>query len=255
MEKLIDAHIHVGQFNDIYTSPQEVVSFMQQAEVEKYAVMSTTIWTEDYEKVLHEMRELVLLAPQSTFPILWLTPQMLYKGKLEMMLESGIQWYALKVHGNHPWSLNGVNECANIAEELQLPLILHSGGFQHCEAGVYKDIVKSHPNTTFVLAHCRPVDQAIGVMKECPNCYGDTAYTPLADIAKLISAGLEDQILFGTDYPMQKIHAPEKDLLADYKETTCYVRDVMSYEQWEKVSHINFEKLYNLLDRYHERDT
>ena len=248
MEELSDAHIHVGQFNDIYTSPQEVVAFMQQADVEKYVVMSTTIWKEDYEKVLHEMRELVTLAPHSALPVLWLTPHMLLDGKLDSMLQSGITWRALKVHGNHPWSLNGVNECALIAEELSLPLIIHTGDFPHCEAGVYKEIVKSHPNVSCVLAHCRPVNQAIEVMKECPNCYGDTAYTPLADIAKLISAGLEGQILFGTDYPMQKIHAPEKDLLADYKETTCYVRDVMSYEQWEKVSRINFEKLYNIFD-------
>lgn len=246
MAKLSDAHIHVGQFNDIYTSPQEVVAFMQQAGVEKYAVMSTTIWKEDYKKVLHEMRELVTLVPQSVLPILWLTPQMLLKGKLDMMLESGIKWYALKVHGNHPWSLNGVNECALIAEELSLPLIIHTGDFPHCEAGVYKEIVKSHPNVSFVLAHCRPVDQAIGVMKECPNCYGDTAYTPFPEVAKLIEAGLEDRILFGTDYPMQKIHAPEKDLLTDYNEAIFHVRDVMSYEQWEKVSHVNFEKLYNL---------
>lgn len=248
MAKLSDAHIHVGQFNDIYTSPQELVTFMQQAGVEKYVVMSTTIWAEDYEKVLHEMCELVTLAPQNVLPALWLTPQMLLDGKLDMMVDSGIRWRALKVHGNHPWSLNGVNECALITEELSLPLIIHTGDFPHCEAGVYKEIVKSHHNVSFVLAHCRPVDQAIEVIKECPNCYGDTAYTPLTDIEKLIEAGLEDRILFGTDYPMQKIHAPVKDLLTDYKETIFHVRDVMSYEQWEKVSHINFEKLYNLFD-------
>ena len=248
MAKLSDAHIHVGQFNDIYTSPQEVVAFMQQAGVEKYVVMSTTIWAEDYEKVLHEMRELVTLAPHSALPVLWLTPHMLLDGKLDSMLHSGITWRALKVHGNHPWSLNGVNECALIAEELSLPLIIHTGDFPHCEAGVCKEIVKSHPSVSFVLAHCRPVEQAIEVMKECANCYGDTAYTPLADIAKLISAGLEDRILFGTDYPLQKIHAPEKDLLEDYKNTIHDIWKVMTDEQWEKVSHINFEKLYNLFD-------
>ncbi len=246
MAKLSDAHIHVGQFNDIYTSPQEVVAFMQQAGVEKYVVMSTTIWAEDYEKVLHEMRELVTLAPHSALPVLWLTPHMLLDGKLDSMLQSGITWRALKVHGNHPWSLNGVNECALIADELSLPLIIHTGDFPHCEAGVYKEIVKSHPSVSFVLAHCRPVNQAIEVMKECPNCYGDTAYTPLPEVAKLIETGLEDRILFGTDYPLQKIHAPEKDLLIDYQETILGQWMAMSDEQWEKVSHLNFRNLYHL---------
>lgn len=243
---LNDAHIHVGQFNDIYTSPREVVDFMQQAGVEKYIVMSTTIWEEDCEKVLHEMRELVTIAPNNALPVLWLSPQMLLGGKLEMMMQSGTKWYALKVHGNHPWSQNGVNECANIAEELQLPLILHTGDFPHCEPNVYKEIIQSHPQVTFVLAHCRPLDQAIVVMQECPNCYGDTAYTPSPEVRKLIEAGLENQILFGTDYPLQKIHNPNGDLLTDYKAKVQDDWKVMSEKQWEKVSHKNFQKLYKI---------
>lgn len=242
---ICDAHIHAGQFNDIYTSPQEVVAFMEQAEVEKYAVMSTTVWTEDYEQVLHEMHEFTSLAPQSVLPILWLTPQMLLDGKLDMMLDNGIQWYALKVHGNHPWSLNGVNECANIAEELHLPLIIHTGDFPHCEAGVYRDIVKSHPQVTFVLAHCRPIDQAIAIMKECPNSWGDTAFTPLEDVQKLINIGMENRILFGTDYPMQKVFYPKEDILSFYSTTIRFMQTIMSVEQWEKVSYMNFQKLYN----------
>lgn len=246
MAHLCDAHIHVGQFNDLYTSPHEIVDFMRQTNVEKYAVMSTTIWDEDYEKVLHEMRELTELAPNNALPVLWLSPQMLLEGKLDMMLDRGIHWRALKVHGNHPWSLNGVNECANIAEELHLPLILHTGDFPHCEPNVYKEIIKSHPRVTFVLAHCRPVDQAIVVMQECPNCYGDTAYTSSNDVQKLMDVGLEDRILFGTDYPMQKIHNPNGDLMTDYKAKVHDDRKVMSDKQWEKVTHLNFKRLYKL---------
>lgn len=243
---LSDAHIHVGQFNDIYTSPQEVVAFMQQAGVEKYAVMSTTIWTENYDKVLHEMRELTEIAPHNVVPVLWLSPQMLLEGKLDMMLDSGIHWRALKVHGNHPWSLNGINECANIAEELHLPLIIHTGDFPHCEPNVYREIIQSHSQVTFVLAHCRPVGQAIIVMQECPNCYGDTAYTPSIDVHKLMDAGLEERVLFGTDYPMQKVHNPNGDLMADYKAKVQDDRKVMSDNQWEKVTHLNFKRLYKL---------
>lgn len=246
MAKLYDAHIHVGQFNDIYTSPQEVVAFMQQVGVDKYIVMSTTIWTEDYDNVLLEMRELIELDPSKALPALWLSPRMLLNGKLDMMLSSGIMWYALKVHGNHPWSLNGVNECANIAEDLHLPLILHTGDFPHCEPKVYKEIVKSHPQVMFVLAHCRPVDQAIAVMQEYQNCFGDTAYTPAPDVKKLIDVGLEDRILFGTDYPLQKVHNPKGDLLADYKVKVQDDWNVMSNKQWGKVSRLNFSCLYKV---------
>ena len=242
---ICDAHVHIGQFNELYTSPQEAVSFMQQVGVEQYAVMSTTIWEENYYKVLHEMRNLAELAPKSAKPILWLTPEMLFDGKLDMMLQSGVRWHAIKVHGNHPWSANGVNECACLAEELRLPLILHTGDFPQCEPRLYKNIIRLHPQLTFVLAHCRPIDQTIDVMQECFNCWGDTAFTPLDDLKKLLDAGLEDRILFGTDYPLQRVFFPGKKIASVYAELIRSVRLIMSERQWEKIAHENFEKLYS----------
>ena len=44
---ICDSHIHVGQFRDIYTSPEELVSFLDKVGVEKFAVSSTSIWEED----------------------------------------------------------------------------------------------------------------------------------------------------------------------------------------------------------------
>ena len=66
---ICDSHIHVGQFRDIYTFPEELVSFLDKVGVEKFAVSSTSIWEEDYDKVLHEIQTLVYLAKDRAYPI------------------------------------------------------------------------------------------------------------------------------------------------------------------------------------------
>lgn len=241
---ICDSHVHVGHFNKIYTSPQEVVEFMQQVGVEKYAVMSTTIWKEDYIAILQEMHKLVELAPHNVVPVLWLSPNLLAKSKLDMMLKSGIHWRALKLHGNHQWSINGVNECAIFAEEIHLPLILHTSDFPHCEPNTYREIIRSHPQVTFILAHCRPVKQAISIITEFPNCYGDTAFMSLNDVKLLIQNGLEEKILYGSDYPIHKMYFLNKNIKKLYCENIASTRLLINNLQWEKISHLNFEKLF-----------
>lgn len=83
-------------------------------------------------------------------------------------------------------------------------------------------------------------------MEECPNCWGDTAFTPLADVQKMLNAGMENRVLFGTDYPLQKVFYPDEDILSCYSSTVRSMQTIMSVEQWGKISHMNFQKLYNI---------
>ena len=77
---LFDAHIHVGQFREIYETPAELVAYLTGVGVGKFAVSSTTICEEDYDKVIREIKELVALASGRVFPVLWLTPLSLHNG-------------------------------------------------------------------------------------------------------------------------------------------------------------------------------
>ena len=56
---MIDTHIHVGQFFDWYFAPSDVHELMEQLHVSHYAVSSTSVCEEIYEKVLDELRELI----------------------------------------------------------------------------------------------------------------------------------------------------------------------------------------------------
>lgn len=43
---LVDSHVHVGQFYDLYFSPRDVSRLMRKVEVDYYAVSSTTMCDE-----------------------------------------------------------------------------------------------------------------------------------------------------------------------------------------------------------------
>lgn len=241
---LNDAHIHVGQFREIYTSPRELVDFLDNVGVNHFAVSSTTIWEENYEKVLSEIHELLLLAPHRVIPVLWITPSMLENGGLKLFLGSDIVWRCVKVHGVHPWTDEGIQRCVEVARHLHVPLLFHTGGFELCEAGVYLPIVKQNPDVTFILAHARPIEQTIEVMQQCPNAWADTAFTPIECIRQLMDAGFEDRVLFGTDTPLQRIYNLELSWEDAYTRNVYQIRGAITIKQWKKISYINSQRLF-----------
>ena len=55
-----------------------------------------------------------------------------------------------------------------------------------------------------ILAHGRPLDECITVMKECPNVFADTAFMPVNNIVRLKDEGLITRVLWGTDFPVMR---------------------------------------------------
>lgn len=241
---LNDSHIHVGQFREIYTSPRELVDFLDCVGVNHFAVSSTTIWEENYGKVLSEMRELLSLTPNRVSPVLWISPAMLENGGLQLFFESGINWKCIKVHGVHPWEEEGLLRCVEVARQLRVPLLFHTGGFEQCDAGVYLPIIKNNPDVIFILAHARPVDQAVMVMQQCSNAWADTAFAPVDTVLQLMNAGMENRVLYGTDTPLQKIYYSTFDWKQIYLSNIANIQKALTNEQWEKIAYVNYNKLF-----------
>lgn len=223
---ITDNHVHVGWFTDGYHSANEVWDDSMAAGVCGMAVSSTSTCAERYKDVLREMRELKRLGGERVRPILWLTPRMLkVKYALPYMLRSGIRWQGVKLHcESHPeWSRNArlLNRGLDVARELGVPVLLHTGDFDSCHAGRFKGVIEGNKDLMFVLAHGRPLEEAIDVMRCCGNAYVDTAFMPKGDIKALVSAGLRDRILFGTDAPINRVYFEEIG-------TTTYIRNAMN---------------------------
>lgn len=206
----IDNHVHVGWFKDGYHTPKEIWEFCIASGIEGVAVSSTSTCAELYKDVCRELRELKRLGGSQVHPILWLTPRMMKVSyALPYMLHSRIKWQGVKFHfKSHPeWSRNRelLHKGLDVARKLEVPVMFHTGNFECCHAGLFKNVILENSGLTFVLAHGRPIDETIDILKSCSNTYVDTAFMSMTDLKELVTEGLSDRILFGTDAPINKV--------------------------------------------------
>ena len=220
---IIDNHVHMGWFSDGYHSPLEIWRSLKEAGVDSSVVSSTSTCAELYHNIQTEFYQLFSIAGKGNiFPILWLTPAMLLKRwPLKKLLRSNIEWRGIKLHYiSHPlWSKTPclLYQALDIARNLgNVPVLLHTGDWEICHAGVFETVIAANSDLKFVLAHGRPIDETINLMKHRTNVWTDTAFMPTGDIKKLIAVGLTDKVLFGSDVPINRIyyaHLSTKDYL------------------------------------------
>lgn len=247
--KICDAHIHVGQFYNIHTSPAQLLRFFDGVGVERYAVSSTSICEGNYRKVLYELSRLDEISGNRMYPVLWILPQMFYDGGMDFFLTSGLAWKCLKIHPQlnpDAWKPRGKNmhKLLEVAETINLPILIHTGDFEFCHAGLYKDLAKKNPNITFILAHGRPIDETISVMKACDNVYTDTAFMPAENVAMLCGAGLSERVLWGTDYPIPKYYYRGKPMRKYYSNLLDSLKKMVSESDFNHITHENFLSVF-----------
>ena len=164
---MIDVHVHVGQFKDeLYFSPEQVSQNMKELNIERYYFSSTSTGTIPFKSVRSEIEELVLLSEGRAVPFLWVSPGML-KHSNDLKCYFFRDFAGIKIHGRfHGWEPYGkpIRRVLEIARDKNLPVMLHTGGDTHCDAGAYINLCLEFNDVKIILAHGRPIDQAIEVM-------------------------------------------------------------------------------------------
>lgn len=218
---IIDSHIHVGQFYETYYSPASIIKFMFDVGVDYYVVSSTTTCEENYEKVLHEMEELVRNDEKRVLPVMWITPDSL-NGNIAWLLESVIKWRCIKVHPflhSKDWDPRGTQfeEVIDIANELRVPILIHTGVDVCCNAGKYETLISNHQEISFILAHGRPLNETIRLLKKYENVRADSAFMPVEDIVEIVNDGLSEKLLWGTDMFIPQRSFPRENMKQYYE--------------------------------------
>ncbi len=229
---ITDSHVHIGWFSNGYHSPKEVWKDIREAGIDRIAVSSTSSCADLYSLVCREMRTIIRLAPNSVAPILWLTSHLLsFPKQLKKMVNArGIDWAGVKIHPvSHPQILQNkqlLNRLLEIVRALGVPMLIHTGEYPNCHAGVFEPLCRGNENVNFVLAHGRPLNKTIEIMKSCPNVYTDTAFMPLENIHHLISCGLRERILFGSDVPINKLYYPQYSTCEYLRRKIAAIKDI-----------------------------
>ena len=243
-----DSHIHVGQFYDTYTSPQDLSLLMTDLGVDRYAVSSTTVCEKNFSKVLKEIQSLIDIDGERIIPVLWISPEFfLDKGLMKNFLESGIIWRCIKIHPD--WQPNVWTENLNrqklikLARRLNVPILIHTGGHDYSESIVWEQIIKDNPDQKFILAHSRPFSQAISMISKYENAYGDLAFVDASDYKELHNKFISRKFLWGSDLPILNRFI-NRDMKTYYNELLGRLRDSVDEREFEQITKINFDNLY-----------
>lgn len=246
----IDSHIHMGQFHQHYFAPSVVHQLMEQVGVECYAVSSTTQCEENYTKVLDEFHQLIDIAGEKVLPIMWITPEGL-KGNIAWFLESDVKWRCLKIHPflhKNKWDPRGelFNEVLEIARELNLPLLIHTGDEDGCQSYLFEKPIAENPDVTFILAHGRPLKETLAIVSTYSNAYVDSAFMIVEHMKRFVDEGLSHKLLWGTDMCVPKHFFPHENMVRYYKSKLEAFCKVCTHEQFDVVTNWNAQKVLRI---------
>jgi len=140
-----------------------------------------------------------------------------------------------------------VDELAVFAGEAGVPVMTHvdqSYKKSIASAAALLEIAKRHPETKFLAAH---LGGLLGLYAQHPpirnaisNIWFDTAVSSTMQMVGFyVQSGLEDKILFGTDFPFNHCHDQNEPLAA-------FNKIGLSKEIADKILYRNYEDLFNL---------
>lgn len=247
---IIDTHVHIGQFYGEYYDPETVSKQLKKCGVDYYAASSTTMCEENYNKALSEIRRLIELDAEKICPILWITPNLLQDtASLDKFLNGDIKWRCVKIHPLlHPndWNSDGkqIKEVIAITRELNVPLLIHTGIDPSCQAGKFEKEFASNPEVPFIMAHGRPLNEAMTMLTRYPNTLTDTAFMPADDVVELKNQGFIDRILFGSDYPINCHFSQVTQGYPFISECITALKARLTPEEFDKIMYINALKVY-----------
>ena len=247
---LIDSHIHVGQYYQFYFSPTRISQLINDVGVDRYLVSSTTMCEENYPKVIDEITKLIELDGNKVLPMMWITPEGL-KGNIAWFLESAIKWRCLKIHPFlHPndWNPKGeqFREVIDIAKELDIPILIHTGTDECCVANKYEELISNNPNVIFILAHGRPLTHTLLITQNYDNAYADSAFMPIEEINKFVCKNLSHKLLWGTDMCIPQYFFPKADMKTYYLNKLSAFKNICSPEEFNNVTFKNACKIFNI---------
>ena len=209
-------HVHMGWYSDGYHSPHQIWTELETAGIRMAAVSSTSTCAELYHNIMTEFCQLIAYAGKSRVkPLLWITPKMLMeRWPIKTLLRSKIEWHGIKMHFiSHPQLAKNnrlVDQALDVARSLgKLPVLFHTGEWESCHAAAFSDLISENPDLQFVLAHGRPIDETISIMKQFDNVWVDTAFMPTESVAKLKQERLTPRVMFGSDAPINRLFFKE----------------------------------------------
>lgn len=254
---MTDFHVHIGQWYNSYYSSRSVFTALKatgtdevwfsSTSSERYCTESANVLCgkvkatglptarELYETIREEIKTALEHAESvglKAHPLYWVIPE-IHKSKSsyvtieKAMSELPYEGFKLHPRGNF-WDLQDdktialAEEVFSYAEKYNLLVLIHCGPDPFELPTKFESFIAHHPKCTVQLAHTRPLEKTLYMLKKYPNTLCDIAFTP-DDVQKsVIEAGFEKRMRYGTDFPIthwyerQPEHNPTEEELIKF---------------------------------------
>ena len=205
---IIDIHNHVGIRIGRSQTGAELVEKMDRAGVDKSVIFSFVEQPDD-EFIAREVKAFPdrLIGFSCVNP--WLRKEALStieRGVKELGLK-GLKLHPL-LHGTQMDNVELMGPIFEKCEELNIPIIAHSGDSVFSLPIQFEEIAKVFPNVTLIMAHAgfmQSVGQARRAAKRCPNIVLDMCAGTSVDIIDAVEEVGPERIVMGSDSPFTDV--------------------------------------------------
>jgi predicted TIM-barrel fold metal-dependent hydrolase len=211
---MTDNHVHIGQFEDIYYHGLEIADIIMSSGMEALSFSSTTSCADnityiDIEKEILELLSKVSYLHEIIRPFLWYIPEYINQNISVQNAFAAVPYKGIKLHPQaHKWMFDNnqhmevLHSLFDYADQNSLPILIHTGENVVDSPDRFEYFFREYTNVQCILAHSRPLDTTIEMLKKYTNMLCDTAFVSEDNVHLLISAGYREKILFGSDFPI-----------------------------------------------------
>ena len=211
---MIDNHVHIGQFANIYYEPNVIFTTVFEAGIDELFFSSTTTCKDNirYVEVEKEISNSLLQIGSmagKTHPLLWYKPDYKKQGISIEKAMCNLPYCGIKIHPfAHDWDINNtivvdlLHSLFDYAHRNEVPILVHTGVDSCCEANKFIPFYAKYTKAQCILAHGRPLKQTISLLNKFMNVYCDTAFMPLKDFKCIIDNELGNKVIIGSDFPI-----------------------------------------------------
>jgi len=213
---MTDIHIHIGQFKEIYYDAKEVFDAVftggVTCNIDRLVFSSTTSCVEgvSYSTVATEIETaLKLYGLEKTIPLLWFNPVYIEQRiNIEQVMDD-LPYHGFKLHPLiNNWDfensdhIKALRKVFDYAAQNKLPVLIHTGEGDVHSPNRFQEFFGLYPTVQFILAHSRPAEITITMLKKYDNVYCDSSFASKESLQKITVAGFVSRILFGSDFPI-----------------------------------------------------
>ena len=215
---MIDHHIHIGQFNEVYYDALEMFAIIEKLSsrtgIMEVRYSSTSSCRDDVE--LSGIEEEIAYAQIfesntiKVFPYLWFVPKYAEQGINVETAAKSFDYCGIKLHPmaqnwneENPSHFEALHQIFCWADDKKKYVLIHCGT-QKCDIpSRFERFFGEYKNAMVILAHSNPVAETAEMVNKYDNVFCDTACLEIENLKKLKSLVHDNRkILFGSDFPI-----------------------------------------------------